>query len=96
LSAGVINLLKEVRKNQAQNRLLLGHQYQNFDLVFCNNDGTPIDPSKLSKRFRYLADKHGFTNLRFHDLRPCTAIKIQNRTITFDTILIIWAPKWHL
>lgn len=69
LSVGVVNLLKELRKKQAQNRLLLGNRYQNNDLVFCNNDGTPIDPSKFSKRFRYLADKHGFTNIRFHDLR---------------------------
>lgn len=38
-------------------------------LVFCYNDGTPLDPSSVTHTFSKLAVRAGFDGLRFHDLR---------------------------
>ncbi len=47
-----------------------GPAYQDLDLVFCHEDGTPLDPDTVRKRefHRYLKDA-GIRRIRFHDLR---------------------------
>lgn len=62
-------LLKKVKQKQNENKLLLGSDYQDNDLVFCNKNGTPTDPDGISKRFKTLIEKVGFPGVRFHDLR---------------------------
>lgn len=69
LPAAVVAVLKQVTKQQAQNRLLLGPLYQDHDLVFCNADGNPLSPSTISHRFHDIAPAAEFPGLRFHDLR---------------------------
>lgn len=64
-----IAVLKAVRRQQAENKLRLGPEYKDHDLVFCNPDGTPLDPGELSHRFANLAKKAGYPGLRLHDLR---------------------------
>lgn len=63
-----ICILKDVKKIQAQNKLLLGHSYQDNNLIFCKSDGTPLHPNTFSDLFRRITRKLGF-ELRFHDLR---------------------------
>ena len=40
-----------------------------YDFVFCNPDGSPLDPDHVSKKFKKIATEAGVGNLRFHDLR---------------------------
>ncbi|MEQ8235276.1 MAG: tyrosine-type recombinase/integrase [Syntrophomonadaceae bacterium] len=44
-------------------------EYEDNDLVFCLNNGKPLDPTNLTKRFKKLARKHGHPEMRFHDMR---------------------------
>ena len=39
------------------------------DLVFCNQDGRPLDASMLSHGFHDIVKRLGLENVRFHDLR---------------------------
>lgn len=69
LPATVINLFRETKKQQAENRLFMADKYQDNNLVFCQGNGKAIDNSNLTRRFRRLADAKGYEDLRFHDLR---------------------------
>lgn len=68
LSDKVIDVLKAIKKEQAKNRLFYGENYVHYNLVFCQPDGQPINPSAFSKRVKRLTNKFG-KNLRLHDLR---------------------------
>lgn len=69
LPATVINLFREIKKQQAENRLFMADKYKDNNLVFCQGNGKAIDNSNLTRRFRRLADAKGYEDLRFHDLR---------------------------
>jgi integrase len=69
LSSTTVPLLQEIHRTQAKNKLLLGPDYQNHDLVFCLPDGRPIDPDNMSRHFHTTAIEADFPTLRFHDLR---------------------------
>lgn len=70
LPQSVVEIFKSIKKRQAKNRLQSGGKYKTeYDLVFCREDGEPLDPDTVSHRFKDIAKKAGFTELRFHDLR---------------------------
>ncbi|HHV63170.1 MAG TPA: site-specific integrase [Firmicutes bacterium] len=69
LSQSAIDILHKVKKQQAEARLRLGSRYQDDGLVFCHEDGRPLDPTVVTHRFRRLADSLGLEGFRFHDLR---------------------------
>lgn len=62
--------LRQRRKQQLEEKMAAPPgQYQETDLIFTDHLGRPLDPSGLTRRFKRLATKAGFPNLRFHDLR---------------------------
>lgn len=69
LTDDAIRELKAWRKRQAQEKLLMGEAYQDNGLVFCKEDGTPLDPREFTKRFQRLLEKAGLPKVRLHDLR---------------------------
>lgn len=82
MSSTLIDFLKKVKKQQMENRLLLGSNYYNkYDLVACKNDGTPFKRPRFSsyfidviKKFKYkdgktIAEYLQIPNISFHDLR---------------------------
>lgn len=69
LTDDAIRELKAWRKRQAQEKLLLGEAYQDNGLVFCKEDGTPLDPRDFTKRFQRHLEKAGLPKVRLHDLR---------------------------
>jgi integrase len=69
LTRAAAAVLREHRKAQLEQRLMLGQKYQDNGLVFCNPNGTPLSPDGISGRFKTLARKIGMPQLRFHDLR---------------------------
>ena len=46
---------KEHRKAQLKTRLKAGESWQDNDLIFCKDDGTPIKPDAVTRRFERLA-----------------------------------------
>lgn len=69
LTDDAIKELKNHRRRQAQEKLLMGEAYQNNDMVFCEADGTFFDPRRLTKRFQRLLQAAGLPKVRLHDLR---------------------------
>lgn len=64
-----IEELKHHKKNQLQNILALGENYNDDNYVCCWEDGRPIDPMYISKRFNKLVRDYKLPIIRFHDLR---------------------------
>lgn len=70
----VVELLKKHRKAQLEERISNAKRYQNFDLVFASEIGTPIQHQNFTRRhFKPIRDKAEVTKIRLYDLRHTTA-----------------------
>jgi integrase len=57
------------KKEQARNRLKLGKDYNNYDLVCCKANGDFYHPGTFSHNFSSLVNMADIPKVRFHDLR---------------------------
>lgn len=70
LDPTTVSVLRSHRVRQASTRLAMGSGYRDdLDLVFAQEDGTPLHPDAVSKRFGRLVRRAGVARIRFHDLR---------------------------
>jgi len=72
LDAGTIRELKAHRRRQLAERLASRDQYQDDGLAFAEQNGSPLLPSTVSRRFARLASDAGLPDLSprpFHGLR---------------------------
>lgn len=69
LDARTVAALREHRRAQLEERFALGSAYEDHDLVFCREDGTPIWPRSLSRAFARHAAAVDLPRIRLHDLR---------------------------
>ena len=68
LPQAAVAVLSAHRKNQAAEKLLHGKDYQDSDLVFCEEDGRPWKPNAFTGLWDRFKRKQGL-DIRFHDLR---------------------------
>ncbi|MEM5243078.1 site-specific integrase [Thermoanaerobacter sp. CM-CNRG TB177] len=73
--------LKVHRKRQIREKLLFGEAYQDNGLVFCKEDGSPLDSREFTKCFQRLLEKAGLPKVRLHDLRHTHASLLLARGI---------------
>lgn len=66
LDAGTVAALRENRKTQAAERLLMGAGWQDHDLVFCHVDGTMLHPERFTRSFSDAARRLGLPRLGPH------------------------------
>jgi integrase len=77
LSSRLVDVLREHRRLQAEERRRGGARYADRQLVFCTRYGTPLRAENLLRRFRQLLLRAGLpSHYRIHDLRH-TAISHQ-------------------
>jgi integrase len=69
LDSGTVAALREHRKRQAAERLLMGAGWTDNDLVFCHPDGTMVHPERFSRGFLETVARIGLPRIRLHDLR---------------------------
>jgi integrase len=69
LDAFTVAALREHRRSQLVERLSLGPDYQDRDLVFCQENGEPVHPDRFSDLFDRMVKAAGLPRVRFHDLR---------------------------
>lgn len=70
----LISELRRHRREQLEQKMKLGADYENLDLVFATNWGSPLDHSNLAERiFKGLRDEAGLKKIRLYDLRHTTA-----------------------
>ncbi|MGQ0743968.1 MAG: tyrosine-type recombinase/integrase [Acidimicrobiales bacterium] len=61
--------LRAHRRAQLEERLSWGAAYQDSRLVFTREDGSPIRPDTITRRFRDLLKGAGLPVIRLHDVR---------------------------
>ena len=69
----VIDALKQHRTRQLEQRLKVGKQWQEHDLIFCNSNGGYYNLSRLFIQFKRLLKEASLPDMRFHDLRHSAA-----------------------
>lgn len=65
----VVRALTAWRRAQAEERLLLGADYADLDLLFARPDGSPTHPEVISRTFERLVARGSLPRIRFHDVR---------------------------
>ncbi len=74
LTTAAADALRAHRVRQREERLRVGPEWQDNDLVFCTHQGRPLLASNLLNRnFWPLLAKAGLPRIRFHDLRHTAA-----------------------
>ena len=69
----VKDLLLKLREQQKDYRQRLGSGYYENDYIFKNPNGVPYRPDSLTRSFKRALARHGFPQMRYHDLRHSTA-----------------------
>jgi integrase len=69
ITSNITKELKKVYKQQLENKLLFGADYNDFDLVFAQKNGKPLQPTEMARNYRKMVEKSGLPYIRFHDLR---------------------------
>jgi integrase len=65
----IIKLLDQHRKGQRKARMAAGPAWQDHDLVFCHEDGSPWRPDHVTRRFQAIARQAGLPVIRLHEGR---------------------------
>jgi integrase len=68
-----ITRLREHRKQQLAARLAAGPAWQDNDLIFCKDDGTPWRPDYVTRRFKVIAKAAGLPVIKLHEGRHSAA-----------------------
>lgn len=69
-----VTTLRAHRQRQLEQRLLLGPDYMDHDLVFCTALGTPYLAANVHRSFKRILARAGLpATIRFHDLRHAAA-----------------------
>ncbi len=66
LDAFTVAALREHRRSQLVERLALGSQYLDADLVFCQENGEPVHPDRFSDLFNRLVKAAALPRIRLH------------------------------
>ncbi|WP_209125452.1 tyrosine-type recombinase/integrase [Alkalihalobacillus sp. BA299] len=61
--------LKQHKKEQNEQKILLGPAYEDYNLVACIETGKPIDARNLIRYYKRMIKESGVPDIRFHDLR---------------------------
>jgi integrase len=73
LDAETIRILRSHRAAQNAEKLALGAGYVDGGLVFAHEDGSPLRPEWVSKRFLVISEAAALPRIRLHDLRHSAA-----------------------
>ncbi|MED4013651.1 site-specific integrase [Priestia aryabhattai] len=86
ISNKLISELKVYRKRVFAEKLLLGQEYNDFDLVICTQSGKPMIPRNFRKEFYNLTEKISLPKIRFHDLRHTHATILIQQNVNVKLI----------
>jgi integrase len=82
LTSQAVSALGAHRKRQLEERIRLAGLYEDHDLIFATQKGTPLNPENLVKRsFKPLLERAGLPEIRFHDLRHTCATLLLGRSV---------------
>ncbi|HEX8289656.1 MAG TPA: tyrosine-type recombinase/integrase [Pyrinomonadaceae bacterium] len=74
LPTSTVKELRTHRRQQLEAKLKLGTAWNDFDLVFASEIGTPLNPPNVTRAFKKVLERAGIrTSIRLYDLRHTTA-----------------------
>jgi integrase len=73
LPAPTLEVLREHRRRQLEERLAMGEEWQEHGLVFTTGRGTPLDGRSVLRYFQNALKRAGLPHQRFHDMRHVCA-----------------------
>jgi integrase len=76
----LLDRLRAHQCNQAEERALMGPDWNKRGLIFATDTGGPVSPSNLLRHYRMLLKCAGLASLRLHDLRHTCATLLGERT----------------
>lgn len=83
-------LLKDILKQQKENKKFFGNCYKNkANYLFTDEEGNIIKPDRISRRFKKLLKNNNLRNLKFRELRHSCATLLLQKGITLGEI-----QKW--
>jgi integrase len=65
----VVQELKRHKARQNEERLFFGAAYEDYGLVFCTENGKPVDPRNFYRLHTIILKRAGLKHVRLHDLR---------------------------
>jgi integrase len=74
LDVGTVAALRRHRARQLEERMAWGEAWQDADLVFTREDGSPMHPQSLSTAFERAVKASELPAIRLHDLRHSSAV----------------------
>lgn len=87
LDDDLIDVLRAHRKNQIEERLLLGPAWKDtMGLVFVTETGAPFHGTEIVQHFKRVMKKLGLPPIRFHDLRHTAATLMLMRGVPLVTV----------
>jgi len=86
IGAELTAILHVHKAKQAEERLFLGEEYKNGDLVFARPDGAPVTPWNFGAAFKDLVDRAGVTPITLHDLRDTHASLLAKAGVPIEVI----------
>ena len=69
IDAGTTAVLRAHQGTQLLHKWQLGEAYQDYNLVFPDHIGEPLNPMAVTRTFQSLAKKAGLSGIKLHDLR---------------------------
>lgn len=72
VSGMTLDILKQWRKEQLQQKLLLGSKWEGSNRVFTTDYGADIHPDTPTKIFKKILKKYNLREIKFHSLRHTT------------------------
>ena len=77
-----VEALKDHRKQQAEERLMAGADWEDHGLIFATHKGTPLDAQNVVNRsFKPLLKRAGLPDIRWHDLRHTCATLLLSKGV---------------
>lgn len=81
LSQAAIAALRRQKARQNEERLQVGSEWSDGDLVLANHFGIPMKPSATTRRFQTALRAAGLEERRFHDLRRTAATLLLRQNV---------------
>jgi integrase len=82
----VRSMLLDIKRQENENKKLLGKEYAQNDYIFKWDDGRPYSPDFVSYKFDWLLNHYGFPHIRFHELRHSCASLLVARGYTMKDV----------
>ena len=105
LDGGVAGVLLAHRLQQDAERATWGAAYFDHGLVFAREDGSPIPPERVTKRFGQMIKAAGLRPIRLHDLRhgqaslmlaACVPMAVVSKRLGHSTIALTSDTYSHM